>query len=131
MNDRIRQGDDPEWRLAFHDRLERAARARVRRAVSAGKRLPDPYEAAVAAGLACRQQRMLLRHALIVLPLQVGLTVTWLAMLLPPARLPAGFRWFWAVVLTLLVVVAPLLLGHRYLTARHAIEANQRAAGRS
>jgi hypothetical protein len=73
---------------------------------------------------------MLLRHALIVLPLQVGLTVTWLSMLLPPARLLAAFRWFWAVVLTLLVGVAPLLLRHRNLTARHAIQANERAAGR-
>jgi len=73
---------------------------------------------------------LLLRHALIILPLQVGLTLTWLAMLLPPARLPAAFRWIWAVVLTLLVGVAPLLLRHQYLTARHTIEANQRA-GRS
>jgi hypothetical protein len=131
MDDRIRQGRDPEWRLAFHDRLDQAARARVRRAVRAAESLPDPREAAVAAGLARRQQRMLLRYALIVLPLQVGLAVTWLLVLLPPARLPTAFRWFWAVVLTLLIGVAPLLLRHRYLTARHAIKANQQAAGRS
>jgi hypothetical protein len=131
MDDRIRQGRDPEWRLAFHDRLDQAARARVRRAVRAAESLPDPREAAVAAGLARRQQRMLLRYALIVLPLQVGLAVTWLLVLLPPARLPTTFRWFWAVVLTLLIGVAPLLLRHRYLTVRHAIKANQQAAGRS
>jgi hypothetical protein len=131
MNDSIRQGHDPDWRVAFHDRLDQAARARVRRAVSAAESLPDPHEAAVAAGLARRQQHMLLRHALIVLPFQVGLTVTWLSMLLRPARLPAAFRWFWAAVLTLLIGVAPLLLRHRYLTARHAIDANQRATGRS
>jgi hypothetical protein len=66
---------------------------------------------------------MLLRHALIVLPLQVGLAVTWLSMLLPPARLPAAFRWFWAAVLIVLFGVAPLVLRYRYLIARHAIEA--------
>jgi hypothetical protein len=130
MDDRIRQGRDPEWPLAFHDRLSDAARARVRQAVRRGGSLADPTEAAIAAGLARRQQRMLLRQAWVVLPLQVGLTVTWLAVLLPPARLPAGFRWFWAAVLTLLVGVAPLVLRHRFLTARHTADANEQAARR-
>jgi hypothetical protein len=113
MDDRIRQGRDPEWRLAVQDRLDQAARARVRHAIRRGSSLADPNEAAVAAGLARRQQRMLLLQAWIVLPLQVGLTLTWLLVLPPPARLPAAFRWFWAVVLTLLVCVAPLVLWHR------------------
>jgi hypothetical protein len=131
MDDRIRQGHDPEWRLAFQDRLDQAARARVRHAVRRGSSLADPNEAAVAVGLARRQQHMLLRHALIVVPLQVGLTLTWLVMLLPPARLPAAFRWLWAVVLTLLVGVAPLLLRHRYLVARRAADTNEQAARRA
>jgi hypothetical protein len=130
MNNRIRQGHDPDWRLAFHDRLDTAAQARVRHAVTAVDCLADPTEAAIAVGLARRQQRMLFRHALIVLPLQIGLAITWLWMLLPPARLPVAFRWFWVVVLTLLVGVVPLVLRHRYVEARRAIEANHDAAGR-
>jgi hypothetical protein len=130
MDDRIRQGRDPEWRPAVQDRLGDAARGRVRQAVRRGGSLADPDEAAIAAGLARRQQRMLLLQAWIVLPLQVGLTVTWLAVLPPPARLPTGFCWFWAAVLTLLVCVAPLVLWHRYLTARHTADANEQAARR-
>jgi hypothetical protein len=93
--------------------------------------LPTPNEAAVAAGLAHRQQRMLLCHALIVLPLQIGLTLIWLFVLLPPAQLPAAFRWFWIGVLTLLVGVAPLVLRHRYLIARRAADTNEQAARRA
>jgi hypothetical protein len=130
MDDRIRQGRDPEWRLAFQDHLSDAARARVRQAVRRGGSLADPNEAAIAAGLARREQHMLLRHALIVLPVQIGLTLTWLAVLLPPARLPTAFRWCWAAVLTLLLGVAPLVLRHRYLITRRATEANERAARR-
>ena len=78
MDERIRQGRDPEWHQAFQDRLDEAARARVRRAVHTGVSLPDPNEAAIAAGLAHREQRMLLCQVLIVLPLQVGLLLTWL-----------------------------------------------------
>jgi hypothetical protein len=74
---------------------------------------------------------MLRRHALIVLPFQVGLTLTWLLVLLPPARLPAAFRWFWAAVLTLLVGGAPLLLRHQYLIARRAADTNEQAARRA
>ena len=129
MDDRIRHGHDPQWQRAFQH-LDQAGRARVRQAVSTGGSLPDPTEAAVAAGLARQQQRMLLRHALIVLPLQVGLTVTWVGVLLPPARLLDGFRWCWAAVLTPLLGLAPVLLWRRYQTARHAANSNQRAACR-
>jgi hypothetical protein len=128
MDDRIRQGRDPQWRLAFQDRLDEAARARVRHAVRRGGSVADPNEAAVAAGLARRRQRMLRCQALIVLPLQVGLALTWLLVLLPPAQLPAAFRWFWVAVLILLVGVAPLVLRHRYLIARRAAHANEQAA---
>ena len=102
----------------------------MRHAVTAAERLTDPTEAAIAVGLARRQQRMVRRDALIVLPLQIGLAITWLWMLLPPARLPVAFRWFWAVVLALLVGVVPLVLRHRYLEARRTIAANHDAAGR-
>jgi hypothetical protein len=129
MDDRIRHGHDPEWQRAFQH-LDQAGRARVRQAVSGGGSLPDPTEAAVAAGLARRQQRMLLRQTLIMLPLQVGLAVTWLGVLLPPARLPTGFRWCWAAVLTLLLGLAPVLLWRRYQTARHAANNNERAVRR-
>jgi len=73
---------------------------------------------------------MLIRHALIVLPLQIGLTMTWVGVLLPPARLLDGFRWCWAAVLTPLLGLAPVLLWRRYQTARHAANSNQRAACR-
>ena len=74
---------------------------------------------------------MLVCRALIVLPFQVGLALTWLFVLLPPSQLPAAFRWFWAAVLTLLVGVAPLVLRHRYLIARRAAHANEQAARRA
>jgi hypothetical protein len=51
--------------------------------------------------------------------------------LLPPARLPAAFHWFWAGVLTLLVGVAPLLLRHQYLIARRAADTNEQTARRA
>jgi hypothetical protein len=54
MDDRIQQGRDPEWRLAFEDRLDDAARVRVHRAVRNGDSVGDPDEAAVAAGFARR-----------------------------------------------------------------------------
>jgi hypothetical protein len=50
MDDRIQQGRDPEWRLAFEDRLDDAAQARVRRAVKNGASVSDPDEAAIAIG---------------------------------------------------------------------------------
>jgi hypothetical protein len=131
MDDRIRQGHDPQWRVAFQQHLDQAARARVRQAVRRGDWLADPNEAAVAAGLARRRQRMTLCHALAILPLEVGLAVTWLVLVLPPARLPVAFRWFWAAVLIVLAGVAPLGLRRRYQIARHATEANERAARRS
>lgn len=57
MDDRIQQGRDPEWRLAFEDRLDGAAQARVRRAVKDGASVSDPDEAAIAVGLARREVR--------------------------------------------------------------------------
>jgi hypothetical protein len=57
MDDRTRQGRNPEWRLAFEDRLGADARTHIRRAVKRGQGVPDPDEAAVAAGLTRREQR--------------------------------------------------------------------------
>jgi hypothetical protein len=128
MDERIRQGRDPEWQLAFQDRLDEAARARVRRAVHTGVSLPDPNEAAIAAGLAHREQRMLLCQMLIVLPLQVGLVLTWLRLLLPPMLLSTGFRWLWAALLTVLVGVVPCMFWRRYRSTRRAVGANGRPA---
>jgi len=129
MDDRIRQGRDPEWRLAFEDRLGADARTRIRRAVKGGQSVADPDEAAVGAGLARREQRYVLLHARIFLPIQVVFASIWLAwMLSPQRRAPVGFLWFWAAGWVTLVVVAPLVLWRRFRIAHRAAEANDRVA---
>jgi hypothetical protein len=79
MDGRIRQGRNPEWRLAFEGQLGPEAQARIRRAVSHGRSVADPGEAAVAAGLARRDQRAFRRHGFIFLPVQAGFAMIWLA----------------------------------------------------
>lgn len=130
MDDRIQQGRDPEWRLAFEDRLDDAARARIRRAVSNGDSVGDPGEAAVAVGLARREQRRLLLLGLVLLPVQLAVAVVWV-WLFVVGRLSAALGWFWVAVLLVLMAVMPLVLRRRQQIARRAAEANQRAAGRS
>ena len=76
MDDKIQQGRDPEWRLAFEDRLDDAARVRVRRAVKNGSSVSDPDEAAIAVGLARREERTVLRLGLILLPVQIAIAIT-------------------------------------------------------
>jgi hypothetical protein len=130
MDDRIQQGRDPEWRLAFEDRLDDAARARIRRAVSNGASVGDPDEAGVAVGLARREQRRLLLLGLVVLPVQLTVAVVWV-WLFVVGRLSAALGWFWVAVLGVLMGVVPLVLRRRQQVAHRAAEANQRAAGRS
>jgi hypothetical protein len=130
MDDRIQQGRDPEWRLAFEDRLDNAARVRVRRAVRYGESVSDPDEAAVAAGFARREQRRVLRLGLVLVPVQVAIAVVWVRLFMV-GRLPAAFGWFWVGVLVVLMGVVPLVLRRRRHVARRAAEANERAACRS
>jgi hypothetical protein len=130
MDDRIQQGRDPEWRLAFEDHLDDAARARIRRAVSNGASVGDPDEAAVAVGLARREQRRLLLLGLVVLPVQLTVAVVWV-WLFVAGRLSAALGWFWVAVLGVPMGVVPLVLRRRQQVARRAAETNQRAAGRS
>ena len=124
-----RQGRNPEWRLAFEDRLGADARTRIRRAVKRGQRVPDPDEAAVAAGLARREQRAVLLQARIFLPFQVVFASIWLAsMLSPQRRVPLASLWFWAGVWVTLVVVVPFVLWRRFRLAHRAAEANDLSA---
>ena len=127
MNDLIQQGRDPDWRLAFEDRLDDAARARIRRAFRSGGSVGDPDEAAVAAGFARREQRRVLVLGLILLPIQIAIAAVWVRFFLVGA-LPAAFGWFWVAVLLALVGVVPFVLRHRHHVARRAAEANQRVA---
>jgi hypothetical protein len=60
MDSVIQHGRAPEWRLAFEDRLDEAARARVRSAVKNGEGVDEPNQAPIAAGLARREQRRVL-----------------------------------------------------------------------
>jgi hypothetical protein len=129
MDDRIQQGRDPEWRLAFEGSLDDAAQARVRRAVRSGDSVEDPEEAAVAVGLARREQRRVLRLRLILLPLQIAIAVVWV-LLFVVGRLPAVFGWFWVAVLFVLMAVVPFVLRRRDHVARRAAEANERVARR-
>jgi hypothetical protein len=129
VDHRIRQGRNPEWRLAFEDQLGADARTGIRRAVRRGQSVPDPDEAAVAAGLARREQRVGLLQAWIFLPFQVVVASIWLAgMLSPQRRVPVAFLWFWAAVWVTLVVVVPFVLWRRFRLARRAAEANDLVA---
>jgi hypothetical protein len=130
MDDRIRQGRDPEWRLAFEDRLDDAAQARVRRAVKNGARVSDPDEAVIAVGLARREERTVLRLGLILLPIQVAIAVVWVSFFVA-GRLHAAFGWFWVAVLFVLMGVVPFVLRRRRHVARRAVEANQQVARHS
>ena len=129
-DDRIRQGRGPEWRLAFEDHLNDAARARIRRAVRDGDSVGDPDEAAVAAGFARREQRRLLFLGLVLLPVQIAIAVVWVRLFVV-GKLPAAFGWFWVGVLVVLMGLVPLVLRRRQHVARRAAEANERAARRS
>lgn len=127
MDDRIQQGRDPDWRLAFEDELDDAARARVRRAVRNGGSVDDPDQAAVAAGFARREQRRVRFLGLFLLPVQLAVAVTWVGLVVA-GRLPAVFGWFWIAALLVLVGVVPLVLRRRHHLAGRAAEANERTA---
>jgi hypothetical protein len=129
MDDRIRQGRNPHWRLAFEDQLGADARTRIRQAVKRGQSVADPEEAAVAAGLARRERRTVLLHARLFLPFQVVVASVWLAwMLTPQRRLPVGFLWFWAAAWVALVGGAPFVLWRRFRIARRAADTNDQVA---
>jgi hypothetical protein len=132
MDDRIRQGRNPEWRLAFEDRLGAEARSRIRRAVNRGQGIADPDEAAIAAGLARRDQRAFRRHGFIFLPLQVGITAVWLAWMLDSERrVSVAFLWLWVTIWVALVTIGPVMLWRRFRIARRAAELNDRVARQS
>jgi hypothetical protein len=129
MDDSIQQGRDPEWRLAFEDRLDDTARARIRRAVKNGESVGDPDLAAVAAGLARREQRRVLLQGLVLLPVQLVMAVVWVRLFLL-GQLPDAFGWFWVAALLVLIGVVPFVLHRRHQVAGRAAEANERIARR-
>jgi hypothetical protein len=112
MDSVIQQGRDPEWRLAFGDRLDEAARARVRSAVKNGESVDEPNQASIAAGLARREQRRVLLLGLVLLPVQLGVAVFWVRLFVT-GRLPAVFGWFWIAVLVGYVKAFMQLAGTR------------------
>ena len=127
MDDRIQQGRDPDWRLAFEDRLDDAARAHIRRAVRNGQRVDEPDHAAIAAGLARREQRRVLFLALVLLPVQLVIAVVWVRTFMVRA-LPNVFGWFWVAVLAVLIGIVPFTLRRRHQVAGRAAAANERIA---
>jgi hypothetical protein len=127
MDDMIQQGRNPDWRLAFEDHLDDAARAHIRRVVKNGGSVDDPDQAVVAAGLARREQRRVLILGLVLLPFQLVVAVIWLRLFVV-GRLPAAFGWFWVAVLVVLIGVVPFVLNRRHHLARRAAEANERIA---
>ena len=127
MDDMIQQGRDPEWRLAFEDHLDNAARARLRHAVKNGQSVDNPGQAAIAVGLARREQRRIQFLRLVLLPVQLLIAVIWVRLFLV-GRLPAAFGWFWVAVLLVLMGVVPFTLRRRHQVAGRAIEANERIA---
>jgi hypothetical protein len=127
MDDMIQQGRDPEWRLAFEDRLDGDARARVRRAVKNGQSVDDPEQAPIAVGLARREQRRINVLRLILLPVQLVIAVVWVGLFVV-GRLSPAFGWFWVVVLLVLMGVVPFTLRRRHQVASRAAAANERIA---
>jgi hypothetical protein len=127
MDDMIQQGRDPDWRLAFEDRLDDAARARLHWAVKNGESVDDPDQAAIAVGLARREQRRIQFLRLVLLPVQLVIAVVWVRLFVV-GRLPAAFGWFWVAVMLVLMVVVPLTLRRRHQVASRAAEANERIA---
>jgi hypothetical protein len=130
MDDRIQQGRNPDWRLAFEDCLDDAARAQVRRAVKNGRSVADADQAALAAGLARREQRRVLLLGLVLLPGQLAIAVVWVRLFVI-GRLPDAFGWFWITVLLVLIGVVPFMLRRRHHVAGRAAEENERVARRS
>jgi Zn-dependent membrane protease YugP len=127
MDDMIQQGRDPEWRLAFEDHLDDAARARLRRAVKNGQSVDHPGQAAIAVGLARREQRRIQFLRLVLLPVQLMIAVIWVRLFLV-GRLPAAYGWFWVAVLLVLMGVVPFTLRRRHQVAGRAVEANEQIA---
>jgi hypothetical protein len=100
--------------------------------VHRGQSLSDPDEAAIAAGLARRDQRTFRRHGFILLPLQVGIASVWLVWMLDAQRrVPVAFLWLWTAIWIALVTVGPFMLWRRFHTARRAAQANDRVARQS
>jgi hypothetical protein len=130
MDDMIQQGRDPEWRLAFEDRLDDDARARIRRAVKNGQSVDDPDQAPIAVGLARREQRRIQFLRLVLLPIQLVVAVVWVGLFVI-GRLPAAFGWFWVAVLVVLMVVVPFTLRRRHQVAGRALAGNERIARRT
>ena len=127
MDSVIQQGRDPEWRLAFEDRLDEAARARVRSAVKNGESVDEPNQASIAAGLARREQRRVLLLGLVLLPVQLGVAVFWVRLFVT-GRLPAVFGWFWIAVLLMLIGVVPFVLRRRHQVASRAAAVSDQIA---
>jgi hypothetical protein len=127
MDDMIQQGRDPEWRLAFEDRLDDDARARIRDAVKHGQSVGNPDQAAIAVGLARREQRRIQFLRLILLPIQLVIAILWVGLFVV-GRLPATFGWFWLAVLLVLMAIVPFTLRRRHQVADRAAAANERIA---
>jgi hypothetical protein len=130
MDDRIQPRRDPEWRLAFEVELDDAARARIRRAIRNGSSVDDREQAAVAAGLARREQLRVLFLGLLLLQVQLAVAVVWVRLFMA-GRVPTAFGWFWIAVLLVLVGVVPFVLRRRHHLAGHAAEANEWTARNS
>jgi Zn-dependent membrane protease YugP len=127
MDDMIQQGRDPEWRLAFEEHLDDAARAQLRRAVRNGQSVDNPDQAAIAVGLARREQRRIQFLRLVLLPVQLLIAAIWVSLFVV-GRLPAAFGWFWVAVLLVLMAVVPFTLRRRHQVAGRAVEVNERIA---
>jgi hypothetical protein len=127
MDDMIQRGRDPEWRLAFEEGLDDTARAQLRRAVKNGQSVDNPDQAAIAVGLARREQRRIQFLRLVLLPVQLLVAVMWVGFFVV-GRLPPAFGWFWVAVLLVLMGVVPFTLRRRHQVAGRAVEANERIA---
>lgn len=71
-------GQAPEWRELWEERLGRADRRRISRAVRRGEALAEPFEAALAAGRAHQWRRAIRFRLVTFFPLTLVLLGPWL-----------------------------------------------------
>lgn len=109
-------GQLPEWGELWEERLARADRRRISRAVRRGRALTEPVEAALAAGRAHRWRRAIRFRLLTLFPLALVLIAGWIYLTCTPEGTEA-FRCQLFVALGVVAVIGVPLVAVRMLRA--------------
>lgn len=116
----------PEWGELWEERLARADRRRISRAVRRGRALTEPFEAALAAGRAHRWRRAIRFRLLTLFPLALVLIAGWTYLTCMPGGREA-FRCQLFVVLGVVAAIGvPLVALRMFRVLRAGEERNRR-----